>query len=244
MVISSSEPGPSANGPHADTHPGTLWSYPSSEAPSQPPSTRRHAGPGGKQAAWGPPVPTLLNTQVCTPRRPLCLAPGGAAPRRPPPTGNLPPVSPRRPDHLPSDLTAQAGWAVPSPVSPGMHGHLGHAPVGRSDPVAPAAPWTKAVIPLDRNGACALPTRGWHFHFNSWVLSQGVKTLWPCYGLKVLSVHHSVVSNSLQPRGLYPARLLCPWGSPGKNTGVGCHFLLQGTFLTQGSKLRFLSLLL
>ena len=29
--------------------------------------------------------------------------------------------------------------------------------------------------------------------------------------------------------------LICPWGSPGKNAGVGCHFLLQGIFLTQGS---------
>ena len=29
-------------------------------------------------------------------------------------------------------------------------------------------------------------------------------------------------------RGLYPARLPCPWDSPGKKTGVGCHFLLQG----------------
>ena len=29
-------------------------------------------------------------------------------------------------------------------------------------------------------------------------------------------------------------RLLCPWNSPGKNTGVGCHFLLQGIFLIQG----------
>ena len=29
--------------------------------------------------------------------------------------------------------------------------------------------------------------------------------------------------------------LLCPWDSPGKNTGVGCHFLLQGIFPTQGS---------
>ena len=27
----------------------------------------------------------------------------------------------------------------------------------------------------------------------------------------------------------------CPWDSPGKNIGVGCHFLLQGTFLIQGS---------
>ena len=30
-------------------------------------------------------------------------------------------------------------------------------------------------------------------------------------------------------------RLLCPWNSPGKNTGVGCCFLLQGIFPTQGS---------
>ena len=33
----------------------------------------------------------------------------------------------------------------------------------------------------------------------------------------------------LRPHGLQPARLLCPWDSPGKNTGVGCHFLLQGS---------------
>ena len=31
-----------------------------------------------------------------------------------------------------------------------------------------------------------------------------------------------------------PPRLLCPWNSPGKNAGVGCHSLLQGIFLTQG----------
>ena len=49
------------------------------------------------------------------------------------------------------------------------------------------------------------------------------------------SVSCSVVSNSLQPHGLQPARLLCPWNSPGKNTGVGCHSLLQRIFLTQGS---------
>ena len=36
------------------------------------------------------------------------------------------------------------------------------------------------------------------------------------------------------PQGLQPARLLCPWNSPGKNTGVSCHFLLQGIFPTQG----------
>ena len=36
------------------------------------------------------------------------------------------------------------------------------------------------------------------------------------------------------------ARLLCAWNSPGKNTGVGCHSLLQGIFPTQGSNLGFL----
>ena len=49
----------------------------------------------------------------------------------------------------------------------------------------------------------------------------------------------SVMSDSLQPHGLCnpmePARLLCPWDSPGKNTAVYCHFLLQGIFPTQGS---------
>ena len=35
------------------------------------------------------------------------------------------------------------------------------------------------------------------------------------------------MSDSLPLYGLQPTRLLCPWNSPGKNTGVGCHFLLQ-----------------
>ena len=45
----------------------------------------------------------------------------------------------------------------------------------------------------------------------------------------------SVVSDSLQPCGLYPARFLCPWDSLGKNTRVGCHAHLKGIFPTQGS---------
>ena len=46
---------------------------------------------------------------------------------------------------------------------------------------------------------------------------------------------HSVMSHSLQPHGLQTARLLFPWDSPGKNTGVGFHALLQGSFMTHGS---------
>ena len=44
----------------------------------------------------------------------------------------------------------------------------------------------------------------------------------------------------LQPHGLEPTRLLCLWDFLGKNTGVGCHLLLQGIFPTQGSNLHLL----
>ena len=49
------------------------------------------------------------------------------------------------------------------------------------------------------------------------------------HDLNKTMLSHSVVSGSLQP-----TRLLCPWNFPGKNVGVGCHFLLQRIFLTQG----------
>ena len=39
----------------------------------------------------------------------------------------------------------------------------------------------------------------------------------------------SVMSDFVQPHRWQPTRLLCPWDSPGKNTGVGCHFLPQCT---------------
>ena len=53
----------------------------------------------------------------------------------------------------------------------------------------------------------------------------------------------SAMSDSLRPYGLWPARLLCPWDSPGKNTRVGYHALLQWIFLTQGSNSHLLCLL-
>ena len=60
-----------------------------------------------------------------------------------------------------------------------------------------------------------------------------------CLKNETESVSCSVVSDSLRPYRLEPARLLCLWDSPGKNTGVSCHSLLQGIFLTQGSNLGF-----
>ena len=49
----------------------------------------------------------------------------------------------------------------------------------------------------------------------------------------------SVASDSLWLHALQPARLLCPWGSPGKDTGEGGHALLQGIFPTQVSCISF-----
>ena len=45
--------------------------------------------------------------------------------------------------------------------------------------------------------------------------------------LALLSYVTSVVSDSVRPHRQQPTRLPCPWDSPGKNTGLGCHFLLQ-----------------
>ena len=49
------------------------------------------------------------------------------------------------------------------------------------------------------------------------------------------SVSSSVVSDCSQLHGLQSSKHLSPWDFPGKNTGVGCHFILQGIFLTQES---------
>ena len=67
---------------------------------------------------------------------------------------------------------------------------------------------SKSARPTIKSGFCHLLAR------KSWLL-----LLFSC----------SVVSDS------FVTRLLCSWDFPGKNTGVGCHFLLQGIFPTQGS---------
>ena len=59
----------------------------------------------------------------------------------------------------------------------------------------------------------------WYMLQHGWTC----KTLCCCCCCQVTSV----VSNSVRPHRRQPTRLLCPWDSPGKNTGVSCHFLLQ-----------------
>ena len=98
-------------------------------------------------------------------------------------------------------------------------------PIGRPEPGSPGSdsntflPWSPAP--------CAL-----FFFFNLFIFYLFD---WMCLscGVRACSVA-SVVSDTLRPHGLYTTRLLCPWDSPGKNTGVGCHFLLQEIFPIQG----------
>ena len=73
------------------------------------------------------------------------------------------------------------------------------------------------------------------FWFKSHVLSNILLNNYPnvSEGQKVLVAQSS--PTLFRPHGLQPTGLLCPWDSPGKNTGVGGHSLLHGIFLTQGS---------
>ena len=66
------------------------------------------------------------------------------------------------------------------------------------------------------------------------LILKTIHTFSPNKYMKSESVSFSVVSNSLRPHGLYPARLLCPWDSLGKNTGVDYHSPPQRIFATQG----------
>ena len=59
---------------------------------------------------------------------------------------------------------------------------------------------------------------------------------YPLVKVTVLVAHISRIRLSATPWTVAHS-LLCPWGSPDKNIGVGCHFLLQGIFPTQGSNL-------
>ena len=70
---------------------------------------------------------------------------------------------------------------------------------------------------------------GWVPLLSTWDCNNTVNWLCVCMCVSCL-----VVSDSSWPHGLLPARLLCPWDSPGKNTGVGCHALLQEVFFIQG----------
>ena len=88
-------------------------------------------------------------------------------------------------------------------------------------------------------GHCWIFQIGWHIEcsnftassFRIWKSSTGIPS--PPLALLIVMISkarltsHSRMSGSVRPHRGQPARLPRPWDSPGKNTGVGCHFLLQ-----------------
>ena len=104
-------------------------------------------------------------------------------------------------------------------------------------PLSRGFPWQDywGGLPFPFTGV--FPTQRLNLHLWLWEADS----LPLCHqGSPGVCVSLSGVSDSLLPHGMYPARLLCPWDSPGKNAGVGCLSLLQGIFLTQGSNLGLL----
>ena len=78
--------------------------------------------------------------------------------------------------------------------------------------------WKQWFLILDSEGATAF----------TWTSLPSWRRIWCCYSVTTSCL-------TLWPHGLEPSRLPCPWASPGKNPGAGCHFRLQGIFWTQGS---------
>ena len=69
----------------------------------------------------------------------------------------------------------------------------------------------------------------------SWGLVSWSFSSWRHHGSERLTTQVCVCAQ-LWLHGVQPARLLCPWNFPDKDTGVGCHFLLQGSIPNPGIK--------
>ena len=120
---------------------------------------------------------------------------------------------------------------VPKMGSLGRFDHYGYHPVSFLE-----VPWKSLTV-----------KHCWRFH--SWCLYSKANYKWKLYKMTKYALKKKLVCvlwslscvQLFRPREL--TRLLCLWNFPGKNTTVGCHFLLQRAFLTQGLKLCLLHLL-
>ena len=75
------------------------------------------------------------------------------------------------------------------------------------------------IFPIQGSNQCLLCLLHWLYYWDTWEAQN-------TYAAAAAAVT-SVVSDSVRPHRRQLTRLPCPWDSPGKNTGVGCHFLLQ-----------------
>ena len=105
-----------------------------------------------------------------------------------------------------------------SPVFPASEWTCQLLPHCPSDPTYPTQPiiFPPKLIPRPVLASPASPValvRSLRINFEPYAAAAAAKSLQLC--------------PTLRPHGLQPTRLLHPWDSPGKNTGVGCHFLLQ-----------------
>ena len=107
-------------------------------------------------------------------------------------------------------------------------------------------PWDLRISPVvGMNRGTAVLTPQTEAYLRKGVASSGIWWQTPAFPvretipapLEVVGSGALITSDSLWPCGLQPTRLLYSWDSLGKNTGVGCHFLLQRIFLTQGSNM-------
>ena len=109
--------------------------------------------------------------------------------------------------------------------------------IAHSSILAWKTPWTEELGRLQSTGSQSQTGLSMQSHTLAALLpSSGQKSGMQLNILQCPGCSHSVSRVwPLQPHKLQPTRLHCPWYLLGKNTGVSCHFHLQGIFPTQGS---------
>ena len=126
----------------------------------------------------------------------------------------------------------------PSPPEPEAWGALPSERGWRGPAARPA--WEKPEVQPAVSGqpedlpACAVRTTAWGRATPPAGLTSPPPLLQAC--THTVCVWAAQSCPTLRPHRQQPTRLLCPWDSLGKNTGVGYYFLLQGTFPTQGAE--------
>ena len=126
-------------------------------------------------------------------------------------------------DHLATAVLGMVLWKLVSPgstptLTPDKKDELRSPPTWS---LQPQSPYIEGGVVCETQGRCV-----WKHHLNYGIMISGL--FWYTNQCVCMLVSQSCPT-------LCDPRLLCPWNSPGGNTGVGCHSLLQGIFPIQGS---------